>query len=154
MGDGTTRAQSGLAVQCAGYTSQPPENLPASIGFSSARCEGLEIERIAFAAHPSGGLWRQQYAAITRHEPLRSCRAIFYTDFTANPDSAGVCTLLSRLWTRFYKEVPPSHLLSEMRDYFDNKGQYEFLATWIPGLRQQARQEVGFIGAHVLQVPN
>ena len=59
--------------------------------------------------------------------------------------SAGIYTLLSRLWTRFYHEQPPSGLLAEMRDYFDNKGRYEFMAAWIPGLRQQAQQDVGII---------
>ena len=32
--------------------------------------------------------------------------------------AAGIYTLLSRLWTRFYKEQPPSSLFAEMRDYW------------------------------------
>lgn len=56
--------------------------------------------------------------------------------------TAGIYTLLCRLWTRFYKSAPPAGLLGEMKDYFDNKGSYDFLNTWIPGLRQQAQQEV------------
>jgi hypothetical protein len=63
--------------------------------------------------------------------------------------AAGVYTLLSRLWTRFYKDQPPPGLLAEMRSYFDNKGQYEFLATWIPGLRQQAQKEVRFMDTDI-----
>lgn len=55
---------------------------------------------------------------------------------------AGVYVLLSRLWVRFYKEQPPQGLQAEMKDYFNDKGPYEFLATWIPGLQQQAQQEV------------
>lgn len=56
--------------------------------------------------------------------------------------SAGVFTLLSQLWMRFYGGQPPAGLLAEMKDCFDNKGQYEFLNSWIPGLRQQAQEEV------------
>lgn len=55
---------------------------------------------------------------------------------------AGIFTLLSRLWTRFYKVAPPLGLFAEVADYFNNKGPYAYLGTWIPYLQQQASQEV------------
>jgi len=121
------------------------------------------------------GLLQQHYTRLKREQPedVAACNAIleslekrwakadqdvFIAAVILNPlhkvapftkmvsfSSAGVYTLLSRLWTRFYHEQPPSGLLAEMRDYFNEQGQYEFMATWIPGLRQQAQQDVRII---------
>ena len=110
------------------------------------------------------GLFHHQYTTLKNEQPedewacnvilesLKRCWAkadqdVFVVAVILNPmhkiapfsktvvfSAASVFTLLSHLWTHFYNKKPPSSLFSEMRNYFDNEGQYEFLVTWIPGL--------------------
>src|SRR6266852_3016717 len=59
--------------------------------------------------------------------------------------NASIHTILSRLWTCFYKEESPYSLFTEISEYFNCKGQYELLTTFIPHLRRWAQQEVCFV---------
>ena len=65
--------------------------------------------------------------------------------------NAGVLAILSRLWTRFYKEEPPYDLFAETEDYLECKGSYEILTTWLPWLQRKAQQEVHFVLVYEFQ---
>ena len=66
---------------------------------------------------------------------------------------AGVWDLISRLWTRFYKETPPISLFRELSDYFQGTGIYAMLSDHIEREMRLAESEVCPIlpchGAHV-----
>lgn len=42
-------------------------------------------------------------------------------------NNAGVYALLSRLWTRFYRQAPPEELYKDVEDYLNFKGEYQNL---------------------------
>ena len=56
--------------------------------------------------------------------------------------AAGIISLINHLWTCFYNEPIPHEFFRELRDYFEEKGQYEFFKAWIPGLRGMAVGQV------------
>ena len=49
--------------------------------------------------------------------------------------NSGIYGILSRLWTRFYCEEPPSTLLSELFDYIGNTGAYKSFPSFIASLK-------------------
>jgi hypothetical protein len=56
--------------------------------------------------------------------------------------TAAIYSLFSRLWTRFYNESIPDKFFQELKDYFEESGQYEDLKVWTRALQQRATEQV------------
>jgi hypothetical protein len=50
--------------------------------------------------------------------------------------AAAIYSLFSRLWTHFYSKSIPDKFFEELKDYFEELGQYRDLKVWIPTLQQ------------------
>lgn len=64
---------------------------------------------------------------------------------SANFTVAAIYSLFSRLWTRFYDESIPSTFFFELKDYFDESGQYGHLQKLIPILQERAMEQVSTV---------
>ena len=76
-------------------------------------------------------------AAVLLNPVHKAAPFVKSTKFTA----AAIYSLFSRLWTRFYNESIPDKFYEELKDYFEESGQYEDLKIWIPA-RQRATEPV------------
>jgi hypothetical protein len=77
-------------------------------------------------------------AAVLLNPIHKAAPFVKSTKFTA----VAIYSLFSRLWTRFYNESIPDKFFHELKDYFEESGQYEDLKVWIPALRQRATEQV------------
>ncbi|KAF8496685.1 ribonuclease H-like domain-containing protein [Russula emetica] len=79
-------------------------------------------------------------AAVLLNPIHKAAPFVKSTKFTA----VAIYSLLSRLWTRFYNESIPDKFFRELKDYFEESGQYEDLKIWIPAW-QRATEPKGQI---------